>query len=225
MPASGARVLRCRLRRLRLDDVRHESPRRLTARGVRRSGRYQGFLIESFESSTLLPGLTVDFDGLYQEFPLLVWDGTREFEGDIIPNGIQTFTYAPGALSVGFGVGDIEGNKVAIVVNGRELGLIQDIPHYARKDNQREIYVRIDSEPGDVPITSFGLKLVERTDQNVTIDWISYDRLAIRPVPEPASAALALLGAGLFSRAVSTRRQQLRRGRLAAEARTDDRRS
>ena len=82
-------------------------------------------------------------------------------------------------------------SQIRILVNGAtDLGLVSDLPNYvAGVNEQREVYVRIDAEAGDTPITQVRF-------QSLTLDGdrVNFDRLGVAVVPEPSTALLIIVG-------------------------------
>ncbi len=119
-----------------------------------------GYTIEDFEDSTLVDGFKFGPEGVTPSsdttglgnpnnpFTQAVWDGNVSFlfDSQIGPSVFQFNN----AASVGIGVGDIETN-IRMFVNGNDFGLIRDFLNYNRtSDNNREIYIRVDANSGDV---------------------------------------------------------------------------
>lgn len=124
-----------------------------------------GCAFESFEDSSLMPGLTIAYEGreassvvesedLSSNFPDATWDGSTAFLPTVRDTGNEllpaTFSFDPPVDTVGLGLGDIE-TDLELIVNGENFGLIRDLPGYASGagDNAREIYVRADAGEGE----------------------------------------------------------------------------
>ena len=173
-----------------------------------------GFTIERFEDKTLIPGLTIGFASMapVSTFPVgggdqpqipnqtALWDGQRAFVPNFSGGDKITFLLNPGVSAFGLGISDLDielgGRETQLFINGIDFGLVQNIPNYTRVvDSFREVYLRIDVEPGDLPITEVLFDLVGPPINEAIV----FDHLAIPfVVPEPSTLALFTVGlAGL----------------------------
>jgi hypothetical protein len=164
-----------------------------------------GALVEDFEDTTLIAGLTEAHGAGNLTLPspgATAWDGSNLIS---IQNAPIVFTYTPGASTFGFG---ISGDQMVSGIDGPETFLINgnvdltvdlaDFTEY-QLSSLRNGYVRIDVEGADLPITSITLVSPDSSDT------VSFDHMAIVAVPEPntswllASALLVLAGARRFA--------------------------
>jgi hypothetical protein len=161
-----------------------------------------GYTVEDFEDGTLVDGLTLSNFG-FSAYPTpdggKAWDGgnINAFYGVTEANPGE-LNFAAGALSVGIGLSDYEATAQpnAFRINDGPWILIteENFPEWAERiDRGRSMYLRIDMEDGDLPITS--LYLTDPSDE-----WLAMDHVAFSPIPEPSTLALA--GLGLLSLAV-----------------------
>ncbi len=145
-----------------------------------------GYLIEDFEDTTLIPGLRVEpsLDDLL-DFGPVIWDGVQALRVDVREQA-AAFRFPAGTTSIGIGIADVESpdSVVEIFVNNVSVGRVSDLPNYARRGNNgREVYLRVDMEPGDAMITSLGFKQLEGPRQE---EFVSFDHLAIAQGDLPA---------------------------------------
>ncbi len=152
-----------------------------------------GFLIEDFEDNTPISGLTISgtvccpssintttsIDSLAQASSVGNWDGTRAIVITLLDETV--FNYAPGTNSFGIGIGDIE-TVTSLQVNGSTvIADMQALSFIHRiEDDQRDMYIRIDREAGDAPITQVSFTISAN-------DGVFFDRLAVDPVLTEAS--------------------------------------
>lgn len=124
-------------------------------------------------SQLTVPGLTVtpfdNLEALWSVDAANHWDDPRVLLCDGCFS--TTFAYAPGATSVGIGIGDVgnPGGTAEILVNG-EFAFAYDAPAFTVGDNVRNGFVRIDTSPGDDPITSV---TIQSSGEGVFFDHIA----------------------------------------------------
>ncbi len=176
-----------------------------------------GYTIESFETTNLIDGLTITYEGegfdvTNSSLPQLnmdepgassfAWDGMAFVSNDP-SNGppasgtwpsLTTFNYAPGAASMGIGLGGFQSTDPPsdqypitnhrIYING--LAMSSDLETLAGTNWTgsafgRDVYIRVDAAPGNL-ITSIGF-------ENITVnpgndDVLCFDHLAVlKPIP------------------------------------------
>ena len=148
-----------------------------------------GYLIENFQDSTFIAGLTVQGSTGFIDRPNGCWNGTQILYGSTD----TIFQYSEGTRSFGIGVGDIE-SDIRLKVNGVDYGLIRSLANYNRTlDDAREVYIRIDANIGEDLITSVTF------DAPGSGDWAYFDHVAIdtTQIPEPNTIICLLLINGL----------------------------
>ena len=124
-------------------------------------------------------------------------------------DGPVRFHFAAGLTSFGIGLGDIE-NPLNILINGVDFGDVRTLPNYNRfADNTREVYLRVDAEPGDLAISMVEFAFGDPDDR------VFYDHLAMQEgtppaaVPEPSSIVILSAGAiWLFGRGYRRRNRK-----------------
>ena len=149
------------------------------------------FTIEDFEDkNNMLPGLSITFSGPndHGNPTSSAWDGVNFWDLNVYEGDI-TFTYTPGAKSLGIGIGDVESN-VEIFVNNESLGLITDLDNYNRiQDGYREVYIRVDMEAGDSFINTIRFTQISGSGDALILDRLALD---LRGIPEPSTLFLFL---------------------------------
>lgn len=170
-----------------------------------------GFEIEDFEDTTLISGLTIEWDSpdlgpintlptLYnpksQGFNNNAWDGEYTLNNtqqqpysSISISQTTTFRFANHQQSVGLGISNLQFAGAKLLINEEleidfsQFGNFGSLPLFSR-DN-KNVYIRIDADANE-SLHSIGIR--GRGD-----DFLTFDRLALsnsQPVPEP----LTILG-------------------------------
>ncbi len=178
-----------------------------------------GLVIEDFEDSTLMPGLSMIYDGNSPSSSssfLPVIDSTRAWDGitsainyhpndPLHPRAQQvTFVLAQGATIFGVGLSNLEidfNPNVQILVNGyvvvssiADLSGYQDTDTGAPVDGNKNIYVRLDAIGGIINTVSFDIGTPVDDD-------VEFDHVAFNIVPEPSALFIvAACGLGLVIR-------------------------
>jgi hypothetical protein len=166
-----------------------------------------GFEIEDFEDTSLIPGLTITWEGAFGPVDTLpntvsngdfwwlandAWDGdsfltnwsTQPFQTTVAPTRLD-FSNSP--TSVGFGLSNLNFTGSSLSVNNVLLGDLSSFGNTVFGTGIRSTYIRIDAEEGE-SINSI------RIGAN-TADFLVFDRLAVdsaTPIPEP----MTILGTG-----------------------------
>ncbi len=171
-----------------------------------------GLTIERFEDLTLEPGLTLEFSGgapvavlpsgsLVNE-PSAAWDGSLSLAAlmDLVPSQPVVVRQAPGVDVIAIGLSGID-HSHELVVNGENLGPVDALPGFQTSpgDNGRALYVRVDREPGDPPLTELSIE-PDPMLANPNGDFIRIDHVATgstATVPGVSAPALLLLAASL----------------------------
>ena len=171
-------------------------------------GLDEGYVIEDFEDETLVPGLSFDPPAAGLDFRVGsvsfwtndAWDGSQMLINNAggsatgRPWGNVKFNFAGGIDALGIGISNIQRTASTFWVNGIEQGtLIGDFG--APNGLGRSIYLVIENEVGDDPITSFMYDI-----KGYSVESVTFDHLALRglepesSVPEPST--LMLVGTG-----------------------------
>lgn len=172
-----------------------------------------GYLVESFESTALLPGLTISLDGsppltslpnVYIVNPVRLtadnqWDGSAAATNGLNNqvgsySDLITFAYAAGAGSFGVGLGSFQSansplyaiTNHSLLINGVLIGEIETLAGVNWDPGVvRNGYLRIDATDGDI-ISSVGFLNNNAAASPAQQDFLLFDRLAIRqPESEP----------------------------------------
>jgi len=192
-----------------------------------------GYLIENFEDTTLINGLSIRYTGngfnvTQSSLPRVLawptsqsgWDGTSLVTSDPAnfppANGtwptMVTFTYSPGATSIGIGLGGFQSLNDSqfpntdhrLYVNGVQQGTTLEnlaLAHgglFTSSGFNRNTYLIVYAGIGET-ITSISFENILSVGSPGTVtDVLFFDHLAVRTdVPEPGSLGLLCLGAGL----------------------------
>lgn len=165
-----------------------------------------GYLIDDFEHADLIPPLAIEEGGnpasstigppnVDDSYPGGVWDGVRAFVGNVNCSlGDTVFHFQPGVASLGLGIGDVE-SDVELLIDGVSFGLVRSLPNFKQTGNSpnqpRQVYIRVDADPGDPPISEVRLTQIGGCGG----DAIFYDHLAIsaEAVPVTSTRGLFLL--------------------------------
>ena len=166
-----------------------------------------GFTIEGFET-----GSTVGFTATGSPSPTVgasggsqLWDGTHELHGGGA-NSTVTFTFSPSVYTVGFGLASFLYTADTVSVNGTQIATFAaaGFSNLTIRDSFLNGYLKIAAVGGDAAITSVTFGTGSQAD-DIIFDHIAMS--TVSPVPEPLSAALALLGTGsLLARRAARRR-------------------
>lgn len=162
------------------------------------------YIIEDFEDGTLIPGLSIQysngsttplFNGSWV-YGTYLWDGSRVFsayENGGYPD--PTFSFATGVAAFGIGISNAYLSSTSyptyLRINGTSYGTIGAISGYTSADDGRNIYIRVVADAGEV-INSIKFDMAPG-------DYISYDHLAVRLVPELSCVWLVVLAIGILS--------------------------
>jgi len=121
------------------------------------------YQIEDFEDTELIPGVLIQYDNqstptesvqaedLSTNYPEATWNGDTVFV-PVVRDGNAyfdlSFSFNYSVTSIGMGIGDVE-SPVELLINEVNYGDIRLLSNYIQNDdNQREIYIRIDTNPG-----------------------------------------------------------------------------
>lgn len=171
------------------------------------------YIIEDFEDVNLVDGLTIEWDnpdfGPVSVLPKVYvpayannyWDGstgvlnhtTNIFTTSPAFSQITTFHIANGAKSFGIGLAnfqDLTDHK--LLVNGVQVAIIPDLEHFQFGVPSRNLYVRIDAQPGE---TIYSVSIDENFQNK---DGMVFDHVAFNAVPELNSILLVILALGLL---------------------------
>ncbi len=139
-------------------------------------------LIEDFEDTTLIPGLSVNNLNISTR-AFYEWDGSRvhhtQFSTDVftIAGGTDFFAVSLSSSVPSFGGGQI-------LINGNFLTAFSSLPNFVSVDIGRNVYIKIRQESGDAAINTVTF---ERTLNSA--DDYGYDHLALNEtsaaIPEP----------------------------------------
>lgn len=138
-----------------------------------------GYVIEDFEDAVLAPGLSMSpAPALGSTYTGSIWDGVSYTVHGTYAPGIL-FTFAGGAASVGFGIGDVDVEQVHLYVNDMDMGAINALPNFTKLgDNVRDVYIRVDAGVSE-SISTIRIQR-DATDFN---DGVFIDHLAFTAEP------------------------------------------
>jgi hypothetical protein len=108
------------------------------------------------------------------------------------------FTYGPTAASIAFGISGLEQGQ-ELWIDGENLGRISTLLNFVPNTpigNTRNIFVRVDQDPTDLPINQVSIHAPQGTFDHMHIDHFQV-------IPEPSTALL--LGLGLVGMAARRR--------------------
>jgi hypothetical protein len=138
--------------------------------------------IEDFEDDALLSGLTIEAPGGF-DFPRQrpwVWDGIAIGVTVGIPDAV-TISFGAGTSTMGIGIlySERVGHTLQINGEGPELDFTA-FPEYDAGE-KRNLYIRIDTEPGDPLITSVAFRLA--IPENLGFDHVALggDPVSVEP--------------------------------------------
>ncbi|MEM7583471.1 MAG: hypothetical protein AAF560_08835 [Acidobacteriota bacterium] len=176
----------------------------------------EGLTVEDFENTTVIPELTIEFGGqpptatlspddLIAE-PWGIWDGSLELGTNLVLNPFEPLIFRPTVDLDVFAIG-ISGFQSAneLSINGINQGALNDLPNFvpAIGLNSRNLYIRIDREAGDPPITEIAF-LPDPLGPNPVGDFVRVDHVAIAETPETPIASIPTLSAsGLVTMTVA----------------------
>jgi hypothetical protein len=154
-----------------------------------------GYSIETFEDGSFLDGLSYT-----QVSPLsfaiesvsnnLVWGGDHALRTTF--GGASFFEYAPGVESFGVGISEANNQPVGrtLQINDGPTISWSDLPGFV-VGGSRNIYIRIDAEPGDDPITKVHINLGP-PGETIYIDHVALGR-------KPVSLGAPVTGSGFLA--------------------------
>ena len=145
-----------------------------------------------------------------RDFPGHAWDGDHILytpQPDNVESAL-VLRFLNGATSVGIGLSDYPARQLrthAWAINGQRVGQVDETPNFFPNDTGRNLYLRIDAESGEAPITSLTFF------HSAVGDALEYDHVAFLETPAkvPEPGTLALLALGLAGLGYSRRRLSL----------------
>ena len=157
------------------------------------------FIIEDFEDTTLIDGLSIEFeDG--QTTPNIssadyYWDGSKHLENYYTNNKWVdvTLNFDEPVSVLGFGASwfDTDNGINYIYLNGSNTPLtdLDSLPnfHWDRNGSRRNFYIIIEAEIGE------SINSIFLPSSNNGSDRFNIDHLALKTVPEPANVLLFLI--------------------------------
>lgn len=161
-----------------------------------------GYAIESFEGVALQPGLSQlngshPISGNFQ-----TWDGSAALRHLGTDPTLQ-FDFSFDLVSFGIGIIDLESDVRVVVNDTVDLGLIRDLPNFTHTSGgNRDVYIRIDQEVGDIAITQIRFESLDGLN-----DTVYYDRMAFQTA-SAVSAPSAVLVFGLGAAALFIRKRR-----------------